>query len=58
MCGISAAMFGMPGCIELSEAKTRAQMSSASAFPEPRACDGSSTGSDADAGAPDADGGT
>jgi hypothetical protein len=58
MCGINAAMFGMPGCIELSEAASRAQMSSASSFPEPRRCDASGTSADADAGASDTDGGT
>lgn len=66
MCGINAAMFGMPGCIELSEAASRAQMSSAASFPEPRRCD--ATGpvddpetdrdTDTDAGVADEDGGT
>lgn len=55
MCGINASMFGMPGCIELGAAATRAQMTSASAFPKPRACDGLPV-SDGDAGM-DADGG-
>lgn len=58
MCGINASMFGMPGCIELSEAATRAQMSSASSFPEASRCDGSSVGTDSDAGTSEADGGT
>lgn len=57
MCGISAAMFGMPGCIELSEAVSRAQMSSASSFPAPRSCDGASSAADGDAGLAGEDGG-
>ena len=57
MCGINAAMFGMPGCVELGMAAARAQMTAASAFPKPRTCDGKEVSNvDADAGA-DADGG-
>jgi hypothetical protein len=58
MCGINAAMFGMPGCIELSEAAMRAQMSSVSSFPAPRRCDGGEVAADGDAGTSDEDGGT
>jgi len=57
MCGISAAMFGMPGCIELSQAASRAQMSSASSFPAPRSCNGSRADADGDAGVAGEDGG-
>lgn len=56
MCGINASMFGMPGCIELGAAAARAQMTSASAFPKPQACDGRPI-ADGDAGV-DADGGS
>jgi hypothetical protein len=50
-CGIDAAMFGMPGCVDLATAGEQAQMMGGITLPEPQACtDDTDGGTDDDAG--------